>query len=243
MFLRLFSLAPFPLFKRQSTFKSGFWLTTIFLVLFPGVEEVISLERALQGLFDDDLECRGVYLLDTIPPPVSGRGIEATIGSESATSADEDSDLQDIVVTDASQKDPSPSGSLRSLCRVKRHFAFLEASSGGHVETVDTEPPLRKKCSLSFLLGGSKGCTRAPNESPLKLLEGAHNRATESPSPLEKDNIDMANLDPTAGGSKAKAGSSPSQGVVSTASSKTGTVPPSAGSHVGAYMPSWSLTP
>ena len=76
-----------------------------------------------------------------------------------------------------------------------------------------TEPPLRKKHSLSFLLGGSKGSTSAPDESPLKLLEGAHNRATKLHGHTEKGNIDMISPNPTAEGAKPKIGYGPSQGL------------------------------
>ncbi|CAI9263255.1 unnamed protein product [Lactuca saligna] len=58
-----------------------------------GVEEVVSLEKALQGLFNGELLCRDVDLVEALPPLVSGRGIKATIGSDSATGIDEDLDL------------------------------------------------------------------------------------------------------------------------------------------------------
>lgn len=111
-----------------------------------------------------------IDLIETLPPLVFSRGIEVTIGSESVFGTSEDPDLREVVVTSTSQKDHAPSGSPKSIYRVKRRFAFLEASSGGSAETVSTEPPLRKKHNLSFLLGDSKGSTSVPDESPSKLL-------------------------------------------------------------------------
>ncbi|CAI9263906.1 unnamed protein product [Lactuca saligna] len=58
-----------------------------------GVDEIISLEKALQGLVDGDLECRDVDLVETLPPSVSSWGIEAIVGSESVIVTDEDPDL------------------------------------------------------------------------------------------------------------------------------------------------------
>ena len=187
------------------------------------MEEVISLEKAILDHFDGELQCRNIDLVETLPPP--GQEIEAIVGSESATSTDEDPDLRDVVVTGTFQKDLAHSRSPRSLHHVKRGFAFLEASFGDCVETVSNETPLHNKHNLSFLQGGSKGSTSAPNESPPKLLEGAHNRSTELPSHTEKGNTDMTDLNPITGEAKAKTGSSPSQGLVSTSSGKKGTAP------------------
>ena len=91
------------------------------------MKEVVSLEKSLQVRFDGEVQCGDVDLVEALPPLVSGRGIEATFGSNSATGTGENPNLQDIVVTSASQKDLTPSGSSRSLRRVKRCFAFLEA--------------------------------------------------------------------------------------------------------------------
>ncbi|CAI9289784.1 unnamed protein product [Lactuca saligna] len=48
---------------KQGALRSVFQLTAAVFVLLPGVEEVISLEKALQGLFDGDLQCRDVDLI------------------------------------------------------------------------------------------------------------------------------------------------------------------------------------
>ncbi|CAI9275929.1 unnamed protein product [Lactuca saligna] len=76
------------------------------------MEEVVSLKKNLHGLFDGELQCRDVDLVETLPPHVSSRGIEATISSDIIVTgaSEKDPDLQDIVVTGASQKDPTPSG-------------------------------------------------------------------------------------------------------------------------------------
>lgn len=58
------------------------------------MEEVISLEKALKGLFDGDLDCHEVDLVETLPPPVSSWGIEVTVGSESVVGTREDPDLR-----------------------------------------------------------------------------------------------------------------------------------------------------
>ena len=59
--------------------------------------------------------------------PVGGIGVisESLVGSEDIFSTGEESDLQDFVVIDASQKDPVPFGSPRSLRHVKRRFVLL----------------------------------------------------------------------------------------------------------------------
>ncbi|CAI9259200.1 unnamed protein product [Lactuca saligna] len=75
-----------------------------------GGAEIISLERALQGLFEGKIQCHKVDLMEAIPPPVFGQGIEATheslAGGGGATGdgvgGDDESDFQDFVVTGAS---------------------------------------------------------------------------------------------------------------------------------------------
>lgn len=57
------------------------------------MEEVICLEKALQGLFNGDLQCRDIDLVETLMPTVSGRGIEVVVGSKSVTDANKDPDL------------------------------------------------------------------------------------------------------------------------------------------------------
>lgn len=159
-----------PFFTRQSALKSVFWLIVVDFILLPVVKEVISLEKALQGLLDSELECHDVEPIETLPPPFSARGIEVIVDLENVVSTEEDPNLQDVVFAGAFHKDLAPSGSSRSLRHVKRRFLFLEVSSGDSVETVCTEPPLHKNRNLSFLLGGSKGFTSSPDECPPKLL-------------------------------------------------------------------------
>ena len=61
------------------------------------MEEIISLERALRGLFDGELECRDIELVETLQPPVSNPGIgailESSSGSEDVVSTSKESDL------------------------------------------------------------------------------------------------------------------------------------------------------
>ena len=111
----IFSLSFHHSFFRQNALKSRFWLTIIVLVLFPGGEEIISLERDLQGLFERKTQCRKFDLVESLPHPSSGQGIAAThefpAGAIGATGdgagGDDESDFQDIVVTATSQKDPT----------------------------------------------------------------------------------------------------------------------------------------
>lgn len=103
------------------------------------------MERALQGLFEGEIQCREIDLVEALPPPVSGEGIEVShespTGVGNAVGGDDESDFQDVVVVGASQKDPTHSGSPRSLRRVKRRLAVLEPSVGGLAKTAGFEPP------------------------------------------------------------------------------------------------------
>ncbi|CAI9295395.1 unnamed protein product [Lactuca saligna] len=106
-------------------------------------------------------------------PLVFSQGIKVIFGSESVTGVSEDPHLQDIIVIGVSQKDPTLYGFPRSLRRGKRCFASLEAFFDGRTETANTEPPLRKKHNMSFLLEGTKDSNRAPDEGLPKLPEEA----------------------------------------------------------------------
>lgn len=79
----------------------------------------MSLQRPIQGLFDNDLECHDIDLVETLPPLVSVQGIEviseSPVGLDDVVGTGEEPDLGDVVVTGASQKDHVPSGSPRSL--------------------------------------------------------------------------------------------------------------------------------
>lgn len=115
--LLLLSLPP-PLYL-EKCFEIGNIVNLYYLCFLSGVEEIISLERALQGLFDGELECLHIDLIETLPPLVSDRSIEAIPGSlsglEDVVGVGKESDMQDIIVTGVFQKDHDPSGSPISL--------------------------------------------------------------------------------------------------------------------------------
>ena len=60
---------------------------------FTSTEADISLEMALRAYYQGQLCHREIDLVEALPPPVSSRGIEATIGSDSVTATDEDPNL------------------------------------------------------------------------------------------------------------------------------------------------------
>ena len=117
------------------------------------------------------------------------------------------------------------SESPRSLRRVKRRFALLEASSGCQTEVASIGAPLCKKRNLSLLLGGSKDSNRAPEEGPQKLLEGAQTGTTEPPCHMGQGSTEKTSLVPTIEGAGTKNGSPPPHGLASTSSRKNTTTP------------------
>ncbi|CAI9299511.1 unnamed protein product [Lactuca saligna] len=57
---------------RKNALNSGFWLTVVVFALFPDGEETISLESALHGLFEGEIQCHEFDLVESFPHPVSG---------------------------------------------------------------------------------------------------------------------------------------------------------------------------
>lgn len=68
------------------------------------------MDRALKGLFEGEIQCREVDLVEVLPPSVSGQGIEATheslVGASGAVGdgvgGDNELAFQDIIVTGTS---------------------------------------------------------------------------------------------------------------------------------------------
>ena len=109
-------------------------------------------------------------------------------------------------------------------------------------KTASSEPPLRKKCNLSFLIEDYRSSTRAPNEDRSKLPEGTPNWATEPPGRIVEGNTDKASPVPTIGGAEAKTRSSPSHGLALASFDKTTTILLLVGSRHDAYKKPWKLT-
>ena len=55
-------------------FKAVLWLNRYCFLFLQGVEETNSLEKALRGVFEGELQGRDVDLMEALPPPFLAKG-------------------------------------------------------------------------------------------------------------------------------------------------------------------------